>query len=185
MLAFNFTPFPALTTERLILRQLTLADAPAMYALRSDPRVMQYIPRPLAQSVEDAAAFIEQMNALTAATVLLNWGITRRDEEQVMGTIGYYSLRPEHFRAEIGYMLRLDYQGQGFMQEAVAAVLDYGFEVLRLHSVEAVMDPANAASARVAERNHFVKEGHFRESESWDGKFLDTAVYSLLRTAKR
>lgn len=185
MLTFNFTPFPTLTTPRLTLRQLTPADAPALYESRSDPRVMQYIPRPLATSVDEVVAYIEQVNKLMAANEVLNWDIARREDGRVIGTIGYYSLQPEHFRAEIGYLLHPAHQGQGLMQEAVQAVLDYGFDVLQLHSVAAVMAPENTASARVAERNGFVKEGHFRQNEFWNGRFTDAVFYALLRTDRR
>lgn len=73
MLTFDFAPFPTLTTQRLVLRQLSLADAAAVYELRADPRVMQFIPRPLAQSVEDAAPYIDQVNRRTAENELINW----------------------------------------------------------------------------------------------------------------
>jgi ribosomal-protein-alanine N-acetyltransferase len=185
MLTFNFTPFPTLSTERLVLRQLTSADAPAIFALRTDPRVMQYIPRPLPATVADAAAFIEKGNEATDRNEMLSWGIALRSDAEIIGTIGYYRLQPEHHRAEIGYMLRPAYQGQGFMQEAVAAVLAYGFETLCLHSVEGVIDPRNESSAQVLKRAGFVQEGFFHENEFWEGKFLDSAFYSLLCPASR
>ncbi|MDO7848132.1 GNAT family N-acetyltransferase [Hymenobacter sp. M29] len=185
MLTFNFAPFPTLRTERLLLRQLTSADAPALFALRSDPRVMQYIPRPLATSVADAEALIATGNDATGRNELLNWGIAPQASAEIIGTIGYYRLQPEHHRAEIGYLLHPAHQGQGFMQEAVAAVLAYGFETLRLHSVEGVIDPLNEASARVLKRAGFVQEGLFRENEFWEGRFLDTAYFSLLCPASR
>jgi ribosomal-protein-alanine N-acetyltransferase len=185
MLTFNFTPFPTLSTERLTLRQLTSADAPALFALRSDPRVMQYIPRPQATSVADAAALIELMNEGMGRNELLNWGLALHASAEIIGTIGFYRLQPEHHRAEIGYLLHPALQGRGFMQEAVAAVLGYGFGVLGLHSVEGVIDPQNEASARVLTRAGFVQEGLFRENELWEGKFLDSAYYSLLCPARR
>jgi ribosomal-protein-alanine N-acetyltransferase len=67
------------------------------------------------------------------------------------------------------------------MSEAIKAVLEYGFEQMGLHSVEAIIDPKNIASERVLQKNGFVKEAHILENEFWDGKFLDTAIYSLLR----
>ncbi|MDO7853845.1 GNAT family N-acetyltransferase [Hymenobacter convexus] len=185
MLTFDFAPFPTLRTERLTLRQLTSADAPALFAIRSDPQVMQYIPRPLATSVADSAAFIDTVNDAMGRNELLNWGIALRSAADIIGTIGYYRLQPEHHRAEIGYMLHPAHQGQGFMQEAVAAVLKYGFDTLHLHSVEGVIDPRNTASAQVLKRAGFVQEGFFRENELWKGKFLDTVYYSLLCTANR
>lgn len=185
MLTFDFTAFPVLSTERLVLRQLTSADAPAIFALRSDPLVMQYIPRSLPASVADAAVFIEQGNEAVGRNEMLSWGIARHSAAEIVGTIGYYHLQPEHHRAEIGYMLRPAYQGQGFMREAVAAVLAYGFETLCLHSVAGVIDPQNEASAQVLKHAGFVQEGFFRENEFWEGKFLDTAFYSLLCPASR
>ncbi|WP_201978194.1 GNAT family N-acetyltransferase [Hymenobacter rubidus] len=185
MLTFHFTPFPTLRTERLTLRPLIGADAPALFVLRSDPQVMQYIPRPLATSVADSAAYIETMNEAMSRNDLLNWGIALRSSDEIIGTIGFYRLQPENHRAEIGYLLHPAHQGQGLMQEAVAAALAYGFGELNLHSVEGVIDPRNVASAQVLKRAGFVQEGLFRENGLWQGKFLDTAYYSLLCPARR
>ncbi|MCC2546726.1 GNAT family N-acetyltransferase [Hymenobacter sp. BT175] len=184
MLTLNFTPFPVLTTPRLMLRQMVPADAEDLFAMRSDPQVMQYIPRPLATSVKDAAEHIEMMAGLIAKNELLNWGMALRDTNQLVGTIGFFRLQPEHFRADVGYMLNPRWQGQGLMQEAVGAALDYGFQTLRLHSVAAIIDPRNGASARVLERSGFVREGYFRENEFFNGQFLDTVYYSLLESGR-
>ncbi|MBF9144317.1 GNAT family N-acetyltransferase [Hymenobacter properus] len=185
MLTFNFTPCPTLSTERLTLRPLTSADAPALFAMRADPEVMQYIPRPLATTVADAAALIEAMNEGMSRNELLNWGIARHTSDEIIGTIGFYRVQPENHRAEIGYLLHPSQQGQGLMQEAVAAALEYGFEVLQLHSVEGVIDPRNEASARVLLRAGFVQEGLFRQNGFWNGQFQDTAYYSLRCPASR
>ena len=185
MLQVNFASFPTLTTERLTLRQMSRADAPALFILRADPEVMKYIPRPLAQSLDDVVEYIDKVNEMVGRHELINWGVTLRDDSQIIGTIGYVGIKPEHYCAEVGYMLRPDLQGTGLMQEALTAVLDYGFQTLHLHSVEALIDPDNMASACLLERNRFVKEGHFKENEFWDGKFLDTVYYSLLESNKR
>ncbi|HEX8326979.1 MAG TPA: GNAT family N-acetyltransferase [Hymenobacter sp.] len=185
MLTFDFTPFPVLTTERLQLRQLTLADAPAMFVMRADPQVMQYIPSLLFSTLEDANKHIDMVNGLVSENKALNWGITLRDSPEVLGTIGYYRVQPENFRAEIGYLLHPVHQGKGLMQEAITKVLKFGFQKLGLHSVEGVVDPRNTASARVLERAGFVQEGYFRENGFWNGEFIDSAVYSLLHPASR
>ena len=78
-------------------------------------------------------------------------------------------------------MLLPEYQNQGITSEAINIVLEYGFKVLNFHSVEAVVDPENYVSAKVLEKNGFVKEAHFLENEYWDGKFWDSVVYSLLK----
>jgi ribosomal-protein-alanine N-acetyltransferase len=60
-------------------------------------------------------------------------------------------------------------------------VLKYGFEVLKLHSIEANVNPENIASIKLLEKNNFVREAYFRENYFYNGKFLDSAIYSLVR----
>ena len=62
MLNLNFTPFPEITTERLLLRKMTKQDAEEMFFLRSDENVMKYIDRPRAASMQDARDFLDLVN---------------------------------------------------------------------------------------------------------------------------
>ena len=88
-------------------------------------------------------------------------------------------------RAEIGFGLQSAYWGKGYMSEAARAVVDCGFDVLRLHRIEADIDPRNRASARVLEKLGFVREGLLRERWIVDGEISDSAIYGLLRTDRR
>jgi ribosomal-protein-alanine N-acetyltransferase len=110
----------------------------------------------------------------------INWAITEKGNPKMIGIIGHYRIRWEHFRSEIGYMLLPEYQGKGIITEAIQLLVDYGFNEMNMHSLEAIIDPENTASARVLEKNNFVKEAHFKENEFYEGKFLDAVVYSLL-----
>lgn len=180
MLITNFNPFPLLTTERLILRQINTSDESDLFILRSDKRVMRFIDRPIAQSTEDAAKLIRIINDSLNNNDGITWGITLKNDSKLIGTIGFWKITKEHYRAEIGYLLHFGYQGRGIMQEAFNAVLDYGFKVMKLHSVEANVNPENAASIKILERNKFTREAYFKENYYYDGKFLDSAIYSLL-----
>jgi ribosomal-protein-alanine N-acetyltransferase len=86
----------------------------------------------------------------------------------------------EHYRAEVGYLLSLDYRGQGIMQEALRAVVNYGFQTMKLHSIEGIIDPENIASANVLKQSGFVQEAHFKENQFYNGRFHDTVFYSIL-----
>lgn len=66
------------------------------------------------------------------------------------------------------------------MQEALSAILAYGFTIMKLHSVEARVNPLNEPSIKLLERNNFIREGLFKEDYFYNGKFLDTAVYSII-----
>ena len=184
MLNTNFNPFPELSTERLRLRQINNEDANEIFILRSDERVMNFIDRPRAQSVFDALQFIQKVNDALTTNDGINWGITLKNDLKLIGTIGFWRIIKEHYRAEIGYMLHPDYHRKGIMQEAFTAIIDYGFIIMGLHSVEANVNPDNAASIKLLERNKFTREAYMKENLFYDGKFLDSAIYSLLNQSE-
>jgi ribosomal-protein-alanine N-acetyltransferase len=181
MLTINFHPFQNLETERLLLRRLVDDDAEEIFALRSNPETMKFIPRPLAKTKEDALEHIATIDGKIVNNTGINWGITIKGNPKIIGIIGHFKISPENHRAEIGYMSLPETNGKGYMSEAIKAVLIYGFEQLDLHSVEAIIAPENIASERVLQKNGFVKEAHLLENELWDGNYLDTVIYSLLR----
>lgn len=186
MLHIQFSPFPELETERLLLRQQTAADKDDFFYLRSHPEIMRFIPRPLHQTPDETLQFIDLLNNAITANEAINWVITLRNQPgRVIGSIGYVRMKKENYRAEVGYLLHDQFRGQGIMHEALEAVLDYGFSVMQLHSVEAVIDPANTASANVLEKSGFVREGYFREDFFYNGVFTDTAYYSILASDRR
>ncbi|WP_293893244.1 GNAT family N-acetyltransferase [Flavobacterium sp.] len=181
MLTINFHPFQNIETERLLLRRLNNDDAAEVLSLRSNPDIMKYIPRPLAKTIEDALAHIAMIEDKIVDNTGINWGITIKGESKIIGIIGHYKISPENHRAEIGYMSAPEFNGKGYMSEAIKAVVAYGFEQMNLHSIEAIIDPENIASERVLQKNCFVKEAHILENGLWEGKFIDTVIYSLLK----
>jgi ribosomal-protein-alanine N-acetyltransferase len=182
MLQPQFSPFPELKTDRLLLRRLTKEDAPAVFFLRSDETVLKYICREPAESVEEAAAFIQRIDDAIDANESVMWAITLKENPgQTIGTICYWHLQPENFRAEIGFVLHPDHWKKGIMKETILQVLEYGFNVLQLHSIEARISPDNHASAASLEATGFVKEGYLKEDFFFRGEFLDTVLYSRLQ----
>lgn len=180
MLTINFTPFPNLETERLLLRRVNENDANEIFALRSNPETMKYIPRPLVKSIDDALEHIAMIDAKIENNEGINWAITYKDNPKLIGIIGHYRIKPEHFRAEVGYMLLPEYNGKGIISEAIKEVVNYGFNAMKLHSIEAIIDPENFGSERVLQKCGFVKEAHLKENEFYEGRFLDTVIYSKL-----
>ena len=180
MMTINFSPFQNLETERLLLRRVIKSDLKEVKELRSNPETMKYIPRPLVTNDDEGLAHITMIDEKIEANEGINWAITIKGDSRLIGIIGHYRIKPEHYRAEIGYMVLPEYHGKGLATEAVKLVVKYGFEVMKLHSIEAVIDPDNLASARVLEKNGFVKEAHLKENEFFNGQFLDSVIYSLL-----
>ncbi len=181
MLTPNFLPFPELVTERLLLRRVTAMDIEAIYALRTNADVMKYIPKKC-ESLADAEIFFHLIDDALKDNSGISWAITlRSNPDALIGTLGFWRLIKDHFRAEIGYSLMPQFWRKGIMKEAIQKVMDYGFHQMGLHSVEAQIDPDNIASEKILQSLDFVKEGYFRENFFADGKFSDTAVYSKLK----
>src|SRR5437868_14976345 len=106
MLTLDFSDFPVLETERLLLRNITIDDAPEVFFLRSDKQVMQYLDREPCRSIEEAKAFIEMILGMLKKNESILWTITlKNDPATMIGTIGYWRIEWEHYRAEIGYVL--------------------------------------------------------------------------------
>ena len=135
MLQAKFQPFPQIATERLLLREITKADAADLFALRSNNDLMRYIDRPLAQTMQDALNLIEIIITALKNNDGITWAITLKNDPQLIGTIAPWRIIKEHYRAEIGYLLSDAFQRQGIMQEAITAVINYGFNIMQLHSI--------------------------------------------------
>ena len=103
--------------------------------------------------------------------------------QKVIGWCGFHTWAMNHFRAELGYLLYdEEYMGKGIMTEAIVPVIDYGFNQMDLHRIEALAGPGNSASLKLLEKFNFRKEGHLREHYFKNNKMEDSVIYSLLRT---
>lgn len=181
MIIQNYNPFPILTSERLILRRITNDDVDCVFNLRSNAETMKFVPRPLAITKDDALIHIKTIDDKIINNEGINWAITLKDCPKMIGIIGHYRIQNENYRSEIGYMLLPEFHSNGIITEAIKVTLMYGFTILKLHSVEAIIDPNNFASEKVLQKNSFKKEAHYIENEYFNGKFLDTVVYSILK----
>ncbi len=175
-----FDSFPTLTTERLVLREVEESDADAMFEMFQHPDVVAYWSEWTDMSSADTRARIAAMIAERKANNQIRWGITLRENGLYLGSAGFWRWQKAHRRGEIGYELGRNHWGNGYMKEALAPILAFGFESMNLHSVEANLDPNNARSARLLEGLGFRREAHFRECFFVRGEFCDTYAYSLL-----
>lgn len=151
------TPFSILTTERLILRQLSIDDWQEILTLRSDPEVNKYLDRQAAKTKEDEIGFINKINENIEKHTAFYWAITLTRTNTVVGTICLYNLSTEMSSCEIGYELMPKFQGQGIMNEALRAVIDYVFQTLKFNEILAVTHCENQHSSRLLSKFNFVK----------------------------
>lgn len=173
---------PELETERLLLRKMRLADAPAVFAYASDPDISRYVSWETHRTVRDSEDFLRHVTGGYERGDLLAWGLVLKEDGAFVGTCGLDAgYEPEHARAEMGYALSREHWGRGLMPEAVRTVLAFGFGSLGLNRVQARCAAENLASARVMEKVGMTYEGTLRESEYLNGAYTDMRLYSILR----
>ncbi|WP_208451510.1 GNAT family N-acetyltransferase [Burkholderia gladioli] len=177
--------FPHLLTRRLVLRELSAADAPALYAIHGDAEAMRWYGADPLTAPAQAVRLIDTFSAWRIAGSGLRWGLERRADARLLGTCGLFRWSRPWRSCTIGYELAREVRGQGFMREALGAVLEHGFETMALNRIEARVHPDNAASLRALEALGFVREGYQRQAGYWGGAFHDLAQYALLREDHR
>ncbi|HYQ24269.1 GNAT family protein [Stenotrophomonas sp.] len=174
--------FPGLPlhSARLVLSPIRRDDAAALFALQSDPDVMRFWNHPAWTRPTEARAQIDDDLAAHTTGTQLKLAVRESLDGPLLGICVVFALDRDAARAEIGYLLAPDKQGQGYMHEALQQVVTYLFEILGLHRVEAEIDPRNRPSAHVLDRLGFHLEGVLRQRWRIQGEPSDSAVYGLL-----
>ncbi|CEG26163.1 GNAT family N-acetyltransferase [Bacillus sp. B-jedd] len=173
--------FPQLETDRLLLREIRSDDAEALFACFSSEEVTRFYGMETMDGLLQAENLIELFSRRYEEKVGIRWGIERKGEAGLIGTIGFNSWNPKNKRAEIGYELHPEHWRKGYVSEALAKVLSYGFEALDLNRIGAVVFPENEASNRLLHKAGFEKEGLLREYMCQNGIAHDTNSYSILK----
>lgn len=174
---------PDVETGRLFLRQRTLDDAEAMFAYASLPEVCWPAGFPPIQTVEAERDYFENHYAQNLAKKDLpsGYGITLKGDNRIIGSCDF-NHRHEDDVFEIGYLLYPDYWGKGYVPEAVGALIEVAFTLLKLHKVEIRCYDYNKQSQRVAEKLGFTLEARIRDRKDAQGKRCDDLAYGLLRS---
>jgi RimJ/RimL family protein N-acetyltransferase len=169
-----------LPTARLLLRPLGDHDGAALFAIFSDPQVVRYWSSTAWTSVDEASAFIARDRQAMRDGEYVRFGIERSADRTLIGVCTLFAFSEQCRRAELGYALAPSAWGQAYMDEALRALLRYGFTELKLNRVEADTDPRNEASTKALERLGFEREGLLRDRWIVGGEVSDSALYGLL-----
>ena len=177
----TFEKFPVLETKRLLLRELNIDDAENIYQYLSDSDVIRYL-EGNTDTLEEAMGYITWCRNTFKEKTDIRWGIELKENSKLIGDCGFGHIDEPKRPTELGYMLSKKYWNQGYMSEALGAILYYGFYKLDLHRVQAWTHPENEASGHLLSKYNFVKEGFLREYVYiWHkGVYIDVDMYSLL-----
>ncbi|MDK9698743.1 MAG: GNAT family N-acetyltransferase [bacterium] len=172
---------PELSSERLLLRKLSMDDAEAIFEYASQDEVTRFMLWDTNRTIEETRTFLKMSLEAYDAKVPGIWAIVYKPENKVIGTLGMHNYRPQHFRVEIGYVIAKPYWGRGIMTEAVKTVLTFCFETMGLNRVDACCFDGNIASERVILKSGMKYEGTLREFVFVKGKLWDVRMFSILR----
>jgi ribosomal-protein-alanine N-acetyltransferase len=149
---------PTMSTERFLLRPLSVTDENDIFLLRSDERVLRYTDMVKAETIKDAQQFINKINNGIAAGKCAYWAITTIDSGKFAGTICLWNFNDEKTTAEIGYALLPEYFGKGIMQEIMPISISYAFKELKLKIISADVHPDNIRSVQLLKKFGFSED---------------------------
>ncbi len=172
---------PTISSPRLILRAFCPTDDEDLHSYLSDEQIYQFEPgEPI-----DLAQARTMAQDLAASPNF--WAVELQETHKVIGQIYFKHIEPQHLMTwELGYILNPQYQRQGYMSEAVAALVRYGFTQAAIHRVVAHCNPKNVASWKLLERVGFQREGllrqniFFRQNAQGQPLWTDTFLYAML-----
>jgi len=170
-----------LATERLVLRPFREEDASALFAIRSDPLVTERYGQEPYRSVDDSARWIRNVLEDFSKREAIAWALTLENDDVAIGECCLWNFGQGPRCAEIGYELHPAHWRQGLMAEALSAVIDYGFDEVELHRIEAAPLASNTASQGLLRRLGFSHEGTLRQRILFRGRFEDQLYYGMLR----
>ena len=176
----HFIHFPKLESKRLVFRQFTLLDSNDIYEMRTSDQIMNYMDSDYHESVSKSKEFINQNIDRYTNKQGIFWAIINKESNEFIGDFAFWNIDKKNARGEIGYSLKANFWGKGFMSETMSTIVEFGFNELNLHSIEANINPSNNASRKLLLNSGFKKEAYFRENYFHDGKYLDSEIYSLL-----
>lgn len=170
-----------LLTRRLRLREIEEADWRVVLRYQQDPLYLRYSPW-VERTETDVRGFIGMFIRwrMELPRYRFQVGITLRDSGQLIGNCGIRSSPTRPRQAELGYELDSRFWNQGYATEAASAMLDFAFNELRLHRVQADCVAENVGSARVMQKLGMRFEGRLYEAEEMQDRWWDTLIYAIL-----
>ena len=179
----NHTGTVQMETNRLILRPTSITDAEQMFNnWASDPEVTKYLMWQTHSDVEVTKSILASWDKENENLNYYHWGIVLKENGQIIGTGGSLGIDERHHSTELGYCMGRTYWNNGYMSEAVAAMIEYLFNTVGLNRITARHNPDNIGSGRVMQKCGMIFEGiqhqaHYSEKQG----YYDLSCYAILR----
>jgi [ribosomal protein S5]-alanine N-acetyltransferase len=177
---FSLETFPILNTRRLDLIEIKQSHLGDLYKLFSDENVTKFYNLLPLKNQQEAQKSIEWFQNRFREKSGIRWGIALKGQQNIIVTVGFNIFIKLH-RANIGYDLQTEHWNNGYITEALQAVISFGFSQLKINRIEAEVMQGNLISEKVLNKLNFKNEGVLRAWLFWNEKHYDMTMYSLLR----
>ncbi len=177
-----FNPFPTIETKNLLLRRMTHEDKHGIFQMRKDPRMHEYTDSKPDENIDETKVYIDKMVNGVAENKWIIWAIEHTEEKKVIGSISIWNIDKEQGTAELGYGIIPDYQGKGLMKEALLSAVDYGFNVMKLKSLDAYTEENNISSNKLLENCKFKAVDKVDDQGYCNDQIYHMVVYRLENT---
>ncbi|MFT9495474.1 GNAT family N-acetyltransferase [Anaerosolibacter sp.] len=175
----NFNPFPVLETKNLILRRMEHRDVHDVLEMRKDPRMHEYTDTKPDETPEETQVYIEKMNKGIDENKSIIWAIEHRQSKKVIGSISIWNINLEEGIGELGYGINPEYQGRGFMKEALLEVIDFGFNAMNLRALDAYTEENNLKSNKLLGSCKFTEIDRVDDQGYHSNRIYHMIVYRL------
>jgi len=173
------TGLPVLTGTRVTLREMRVSDAPSLFAMLSTEEVARFISPP-PTTVEGFERFIMWANRERAAGNYACFAIVPHGMDTAIGIFQVRQLEPGWGTAEWGFAIGSPFWGTGAFSDGAKLVLDFAFETIGVHRLEARAAVQNARGNAALRKLGAVQEGVLRRSFLRNGQYLDQALWAIL-----
>lgn len=176
--------FPELGTERLILRKMSPDDRDDFFAIRSDARMHTYTDTMPDREISQTDTYLANMLQGIAEDRWIVWAIQPRDLNRVIGSAGIWNFDEKRTTVELSYGIAPEYQGQGYIKEALARIIDFAFQTLHLTTIEAYTEAENVPSRKLLERLRFEESGRTDDISADGSRVYHMILYKRMNPNK-
>lgn len=170
-----------LYTERLVLRKVNLNDVEDMFEYTKNPLSCEYLRWEPHTDIKQSEMFINRIINQYKEDNIYLWGIVVKETNKLIGVIRMFDIEFADGRGELSYILNPNFQGYGYMQEGINCIIKFGFEVMKLHRIQARCVVENYSSENVMKRLGMTLEGILEDYCYIKGKYHTIKIYSIIQ----
>ena len=177
----NIDLYEELETERLILRKIVDTDAINLYNnIYNNYEYYKYYYQLPFENLDDYKNLVEKYKDYYSNGNYFKWGIVIKDTNEIIGIIQLHSRDYLNNNTQIGYIIGYNYNGVGYAKESVSKVIDFAFNKINIHRIDAMIADMNESSIKLVESIGMTLESVREDGYKIGNKYYNQKVYKMI-----